>query len=52
MPIEIIRYDNLVMVAASLLLLVFARSGFRISRLEGAVLLTCYIGYVFTLWPK
>ena len=48
-PTEIIQYDNLVMVAASALLLVFARSGFRISRLEGAALLACYI---FTLWPK
>lgn len=51
-PIEIMTYDNFVMIGASLLPLVFARSGFRISRLEGALLLACYCGYIFTLWPK
>jgi cation:H+ antiporter len=51
-PQQIVQYDNLVMVAASLLLIVFARSGFRISRIEGALLLACYCAYVWTLWPK
>jgi cation:H+ antiporter len=51
-PAQIVQYDNLVMVAASLLLLLFARTGFRITRLEGALLLSCYCAYVWTLWPK
>ena len=51
-PPQIVQYDNLVMVAACVLLLIFARSGFRISRLEGLLLLACYCAYIFTLWPK
>lgn len=50
-PVQIVQYDNLVMVAACLLLLLFARTGFRINRMEGAVLLMCYAGYIFSLWP-
>lgn len=51
-PPEIVRFDNLVMVAASLGLLVFAQSGLRIGRREGAVLLAGYLAYIFVLWPK
>jgi cation:H+ antiporter len=51
-PQQIVQYDNLVMIAACLLLLIFARSGFRISRLEGALLLACYAAYIFTLLPN
>ena len=51
-PTQIVQYDNLVMVAAALLLLVFARTGFRITRIEGALLLACYVAYIWTLWPK
>lgn len=50
-PNQIVQYDNLVMVAASLLLLIFARTGFRINRIEGALLLACYVAYIWTLWP-
>ncbi len=52
MPAQIVQFDNLVMVAASILLLVFARTGLRIGRLEGAVLLTSYVAYIYFIWPK
>ncbi len=52
MPAEIVRFDNLVMIAASVLLLVLARSGFRINRMEGALLTACYVGYLWAIWPK
>ena len=51
-PTQIVLYDNLIMVAACLLLLLFARTGFRITRIEGALLLACYTAYIWTLWPK
>lgn len=51
-PPEIVRFDSLVMAAASVALLVFAQTGFRIGRREGAVLLAGYAAYLFVLWPK
>lgn len=51
-PDEIVRYDNLVMLAASFAMLIFARTGFRINRAEGLVLLTAYGVYLYTLFPK
>ena len=51
-PTQIVLYDNLIMVAACLLLLLFARTGFRITRIEGLLLLACYTAYIWTLWPK
>lgn len=51
-PKQIIVYDNLVLIAACILMLLFARSSFRISRLEGGLLLACYCAYIYTLWPK
>ncbi|MBT0956011.1 calcium/sodium antiporter [Alphaproteobacteria bacterium KMM 3653] len=45
-PPEIIGLDVWVMVAASVALVVFARTGWRIGRGEGAVMLACYGGYV------
>lgn len=51
-PSEIAHFDNLVMVAASVALLVFARTGLRIGRVEGAALLAGYGAYLFMLWPK
>lgn len=50
-PSEIIRFDNLVMVAASVAMFAFAWSGYRISRLEGIVLLGGYFAYIFMLLP-
>lgn len=51
-PAEVARYDNLVMVAAMLVVVGFARSGHRLSRIEGALLLAGYFAYMFSLWPK
>jgi len=51
-PAQIVYYDNLVMIAACMLMLLFARSSYRISRLEGALLLACYCAYIYTLWPQ
>ncbi len=50
-PTEIARLDVWVMVAASALVLVAGRSGWRIGRREGAGLLACYAGYVWWVWP-
>ena len=50
-PERIVTFDNIIMIGAALLLMVFARSGFRISRLEGAVLFACYGIYLYSLVP-
>ncbi|MBM3486257.1 MAG: calcium/sodium antiporter [Alphaproteobacteria bacterium] len=51
-PVEIVRFDGPVMVAVSLLLLVFAATGMRIGRREGAVLVAGYAAYVAAIWPR
>jgi len=50
-PEQIVRIDNLVMIGASLLLVLFAYTGRRISRIEGAILVAAYAGYVAMIWP-
>jgi cation:H+ antiporter len=50
-PAEIVSFDNLVMIAISILVIVFAWTGRRISRWEGGVLLAGYVGYVWLIWP-
>lgn len=50
-PPEIVRFDLFVMLAASLALLIFARSGMRIGRTEGAVLVGSYVLYIIASWP-
>jgi cation:H+ antiporter len=40
------------MTGTAVLLLVFAWTGFRIRRWEGAALLAVYAGYLAWLWPK
>lgn len=50
-PSVIVRFDNLVMIGASLLLVLFAFTGRRISRLEGFILIVCYLAYVALIWP-
>lgn len=50
-PLQIVRFDNPVMIAASILLVFLAYTGNRISRWEGGVLLTLYIVYIAWLWP-
>jgi len=51
-PVQIIRFDNPVMVGVSVALLVFAWTGNRIGRREGGLLLLGYATYVAVLWPK
>ncbi|MGI3169005.1 calcium/sodium antiporter [Pseudooceanicola sp. C21-150M6] len=50
-PAQIQRFDAPVMVGVSGLLLVFAATGLRIGRREGAVLVLGYLGYAALLWP-
>ncbi|MBL3701469.1 calcium/sodium antiporter [Sulfitobacter sp. BDSS02] len=50
-PDEIARFDAPVMVGVSLLLVLFAATGFRIARWEGAVLVAGYAVYVWSIWP-
>lgn len=47
-PPEILQLDIWVMSAATALLVVFARSGWRIGRTEGCVMVACYAAYL--LW--
>ncbi|WP_297113541.1 calcium/sodium antiporter [uncultured Devosia sp.] len=49
-PPQIASFDNIVMVAVSLLVVAFAYTGRRIARWEGAVLVAGYAGYVWWLW--
>ena len=51
MPAQIVTFDNLVMIGVSLVLVLFAWTGLRISRGEGAVLLAGYAAYLYALWP-
>ncbi len=51
-PDEIIYFDNYVMLAASAAMLLFAWSGYRVSRWEGGALLAGYITYIYVLLPK
>lgn len=50
-PAKIATFDNFVMVGISVLLLVMARTGWRIGRGEGAVLFAGYVAYVWWIWP-
>jgi len=49
-PPHIARFDNFVMVAAAVALLVFAFTGSRIGRGEGAALLVSYCAYLFAIF--
>jgi cation:H+ antiporter len=48
-PAHLLWFDMPVMVAVSLLLLLVGRSGWRIGRREGAVMLALYAGYLWAL---
>lgn len=50
-PREIVRFDNPIMIGASLVLVAFAFTGRRISRREGAILVAGYTAYVALIWP-
>lgn len=48
-PAPIIALDIWVMIAATILLVVFSATGWRVGRREGGVLLACYVAYVALL---
>ncbi|HEV7344758.1 MAG TPA: calcium/sodium antiporter [Devosia sp.] len=50
-PAEIASFDNIVLLAVSALVVVFAYTGRRIARWEGGVLLAGYVVYLWWLWP-
>ena len=50
-PMEIVCFDNLVMIGVSIALVVFAGTGLRINRWEGAALLAGYGAYFYLVWP-
>jgi cation:H+ antiporter len=50
-PAEIVRFDNLVMLVATLTLLLFLFFGARIGRVQGALLAASYAGYLVWIWP-
>lgn len=50
-PPEIAGFDMFVMLGAALLLLVLGRSGWRVGRREGGLLLAMYAGYLAWTWP-
>lgn len=50
-PPQIVSFDNLVMVVASVLLLVLLYTGRTLSRWEGALLFAGYVVYVWVIWP-
>jgi len=48
-PPEMVRFDCLVMVGASVLILILGRTGNRISRAEGAALVAGYAAYLYAV---
>ncbi|MEO1204850.1 MAG: calcium/sodium antiporter [Pseudomonadota bacterium] len=50
-PAQIITFDNIVMVAATVALIAFAWTSKRVGRIEGGILLGAYIAYIYALWP-
>ncbi|WP_339947137.1 calcium/sodium antiporter [uncultured Albimonas sp.] len=50
-PEELVRFDAPIMIGVSALLVLFAATGLRIARREGAVLVAGYASYVWILWP-
>jgi len=50
-PAEIVGFDNVVMIGASLLVVTLAFTGRALARWEGGLLLAAYIAYLAWLWP-
>lgn len=50
-PPEVVSFDGPIMVAVSVVLLLVAWTGNRISRAEGALLSAAYAGYLIAIWP-
>jgi cation:H+ antiporter len=51
-PPDIVAFDNLVMLAATIVMFAFAWSSRRISRVEGLLMFAGYVAYIAYLWPK
>jgi cation:H+ antiporter len=51
-PAEIILFDNPVMLAVTVLTVIFAWTGLRIGRREGGILIAGYVVYLAVLWPN
>jgi len=50
-PAKIVAYDIWIMVCVSALILVLGRSGWRIGRREGLILVSLYVAYVWSILP-
>jgi cation:H+ antiporter len=50
-PQEIVNFDNLVMLVATLLMFLFLISGKRLGRVQGGLLVSGYFAYLFWIWP-
>lgn len=50
-PQEIVGFDNLVMLVATLVMFLFLISGKRLGRVQGGLLATGYFVYLFWIWP-
>lgn len=50
-PSEIARFDNLVMLAVSVVLLAMLYTGRKLDRREGALLVLGYLAYLWAVWP-
>lgn len=50
-PAQIVAFDNLVMLAISVALMLFMYTGLRLTRGEGAALFAGYLAYVWWIWP-
>lgn len=50
-PAEMVRFDNLIMVLVTFVMLLFAWTGFRVGRREGGLLISGYAIYLWLLWP-
>lgn len=50
-PAEIATFDSIVMVAVAVVFVIFATTGYRIARAEGAALLAGYGLYIYSIWP-
>jgi len=45
-PVQIVQFDIWVMLATTLLLVTFARTGWRIGRAEGGIMVASYFAYL------
>lgn len=51
-PVAIVNFDSLVMLAATLTMLIFLKLGTHIGRIQGAILIAGYVTYIVSIWPS